>query len=45
VTAGHRYVFTLKWKTKSAPGANIYAGAGPINGLGSPTGLTVELIN
>jgi hypothetical protein len=42
--AGHTYVFKLKWKTnKNAPGATIYAGAGPLGGPNSPTRLTVEL--
>jgi hypothetical protein len=46
MTAGHAYVFKLKWKTnKNAPGATIYAGAGPIGGAFSPTRLTVELTN
>jgi hypothetical protein len=44
MTAGHTYVFKLKWKTnKNAPGTKIYAGAG--NGPSSPTRLTVELTN
>jgi hypothetical protein len=41
VTAGSAYVFKLKWKTnKAAAGASIFAGAGPISGLYSPTRLT-----
>jgi hypothetical protein len=41
---GHTYVFKLKWKTnKNALGASIFAGAGPIGGLYSPTRLIVEL--
>jgi len=44
--ATHTYVFKLKWKTNgNAPGSTIYAGAGPIGGLYSPTRLTVELTN
>ncbi len=44
VTSGSSYLFTLKWKTnKNAPGANIFAGAGPIGGSYSPTRLTVHL--
>jgi hypothetical protein len=44
MSAGHTYVFKLKWKTnKNAPGATIYAGAGPISGAYSPTRLSVEL--
>ena len=43
--SGHTYVFTVKWKAnRSAPGATIYAGAGPIGGLFSPTRLAVETI-
>ena len=39
---GNSYVFSLWWKTNhSAPGATIYAGAGPINSAYSPTRLTV----
>jgi hypothetical protein len=41
MTAGDSYVFSLEWKTnKPAPGATIYAGAGPISGAYSPTRLT-----
>ncbi len=41
MTAGHSYVFSLWWKTnKNAPGATIYAGAGPIGSAYSPTRLT-----
>src|SRR6202165_3901728 len=42
MTAGHTYMFKLKWKTnKNAPGATIYAaaGGGPVY---SQTRLTVE---
>jgi len=43
MTSGHSYVFKLKWKTnRSAPGATIYAGAGPIGGHFSPTSLVAE---
>jgi fluoride ion exporter CrcB/FEX len=46
MVAGHAYAFLLKWKTnRSASGATIYAGAGPISGLFSPTRLMVELIS
>jgi hypothetical protein len=39
---GHNYVFSLWWKTnKPASGVIIYAGAGPIGTLYSPTRLTV----
>jgi Fibronectin type III domain len=44
LTATHAYVFKLKWKTnKNAPGATIYAGAGPISGQYSPTRLSLQL--
>ena len=43
MTAGHTYVFKLKWKTnKPASGATIYAAAGGPAPF-SPTRLTVEL--
>lgn len=43
---GHTYVFTVKWKTnKSALGATIYAGAGPITGNYSPTRLTAHVVS
>jgi photosystem II stability/assembly factor-like uncharacterized protein len=46
MAAGHTYVFKLKWKTnKNAPGATIYAGAGPISGQWSPTRIVAELTN
>ena len=42
VAAGSTYAFRLEWKTnRSAPNATIYAGAGPIASLYSPTRLTV----
>jgi len=45
VTAAVTYTAKLRWKTnKSASGATIYAGAGPIAGLFSPTRLTVQLV-
>ena len=45
MTGGHTYLFKLKWKTnKNAPGATIYAGAGPIGGAFSPTRLTAEVL-
>ena len=41
VAPGHSYAFTLKWKAnKNAPGATIFAGAGPLTGSFSPTRLT-----
>ena len=46
MAAGHTYVFRLKWKTnRNAPGATIYAGAGPINGAWSPTRTVAEVTN
>jgi hypothetical protein len=43
MTSGHTYIFKLKWKSSiSAPGATIYAGAGPIGGQFSPTSLAAE---
>src|SRR5258708_7435432 len=40
MTASHSYTLKLKWKAnKPAPGATIFAGAGPINGHFSPTSL------
>jgi len=48
LTAGHTYVFTAKWKTNrsaTGTGTKIWAGAGPIGGLFSPTRLTAELTN
>jgi photosystem II stability/assembly factor-like uncharacterized protein len=46
VATGHSYVFKIKWKTnQNAPGATIYAGAGPWPSPGalfSPTLLTLR---
>ena len=43
--AGFTYVFKLVWKTNNnAPGASIFAGAGPIGPDYSPTRLTVQLV-
>ena len=45
MTAGTTYTIKLRWKTNTpASGATIYAGAGPIAGHFSPTGLTVQLV-
>jgi hypothetical protein len=45
VTAGAIYTFVLKWKSnKYVSGATIYAGAGPIGGLFSPTRLTLQQV-
>jgi len=45
VSAGSTYAFKLKWKTnRSAAGATIFAGAGPIGGVFSPTRLTAQLV-
>jgi hypothetical protein len=41
VSSGNSYAFKLMWKTnRSASGATIYAGAGPIGSQYSPTRLT-----
>ena len=38
------YTIKLQWKTnKNAPGATIYAGAGPIGGKFSPSSLIIQL--
>jgi hypothetical protein len=45
LVAGTAYTIKLVWKAnKSATGATIWAGAGPIGGKFSPTRLTVLLI-
>jgi hypothetical protein len=45
MTGGTSYTVTLRWKAnKSAPGATIYAGAGPIATQFSPTRLTAFLV-
>jgi hypothetical protein len=45
LVGGTTYTVKIQWKANvSAPGATIWAGAGPINGLFSPTRLTVSLI-
>jgi hypothetical protein len=42
--AGHKYRFTLQWKTNRPEGnATIAAGAGPIGPAYSPTSLFVQL--
>jgi len=42
---GTSYTIKLQWKAnKNAPGATIWAGAGPIGGKFSPTRLTVMLV-
>ena len=44
MSAGHTYVFTLKWKTnKPASGATIYAGAGNLPTI-SPTSMTAVVL-
>jgi hypothetical protein len=40
VTAGSRYVFKLEWKANRYAPGTIFAGAGPLAGLYSPTRLT-----
>jgi hypothetical protein len=43
MNAGTTYTIKLRWKTnKAAPGATIWAGAGPIGTQYSPTGLAVQ---
>jgi uncharacterized protein YfaP (DUF2135 family) len=45
VSAGATYLVKLKWKTnKPAPGATIFAGAGPIGSDYSPTRLSAKLV-
>jgi hypothetical protein len=45
MAAGITYTVKLRWKTnKNAPGATIYAGAGPIGTQFSPTRLTAQLV-
>jgi uncharacterized protein YkwD len=45
VSAGTVYQFRLQWKAnRAAPGATIFAGAGPIAGQFSPTSLTVQVL-
>lgn len=42
MATGHTYTFTVAWKANiRASGATIWAGAGPIGGMYSPTRLTV----
>ncbi|HEY8739595.1 MAG TPA: hypothetical protein VIN56_03260, partial [Candidatus Dormibacteraeota bacterium] len=44
MSSGHSYHFKLKWKAnKPANGTRLFAGAGPINSVYSPTRLTVEV--
>jgi len=45
IAAGNGYQVQLEWKTnRSAQGATIYTGAGPIGSDYSPTRLTVQLV-
>lgn len=44
LTAGHKYVFSLYWKTNRPAFGSIFVGAGPISGAFSPTRLLVNLI-
>jgi len=47
MVGAHTYVFTLKWKTNRATGgsgATIFAGAGPIAGLFSPSRLLIDIV-
>lgn len=42
VVSGHTYRFTVEWKANtSSSSATIYAGAGPLGGAFSPTGIAV----
>jgi hypothetical protein len=42
---GQTYTFKLQWKTnRNASGASIFAGAGPITSLFSPTTLTLQFV-
>jgi hypothetical protein len=43
MNAGTTYTIKMRWKTnKAAPGATIWAGAGPIGTQYSPTSLTIQ---
>jgi hypothetical protein len=45
LAAQTQYTFQLKWKTnRPAPGGAIFAGAGPIGGLFSPTRITLQFL-
>jgi len=47
LTAGHAYLFSVMWKAnQNAPGATIWAGAGPLPGTSaySPTRLLVYVL-
>jgi len=45
LTAGHTYVFRLQWKTNIAEGsAIIFAGAGPLTNLFSPSTISVHMM-
>ena len=41
MSAGNTYTFSLYWKTNHSTGGTIFAGAGPLGGLYSPTRLLV----
>jgi hypothetical protein len=42
--SGHKYRFSLQWKTNKAEGsATIAAGAGPIGIAYSPTSLSIQI--
>jgi hypothetical protein len=46
MNGGTTYTIKLRWKTnKAAPGATIWAGAGPIGTQYSPTSVTVQLVS
>jgi hypothetical protein len=44
LNSGTPYTFKLQWKTNKSGVSTIYAGAGPISGLFSPTSLSVKLV-
>ena len=46
LAAGTPITFRLIWKTnkRQAPGASVYAGAGPLNGTFSPSSLSVRIL-
>jgi hypothetical protein len=44
VSSGNSYTVKLQWKTNHADSGTIFAGAGPIGGKFSPTGLALHFI-
>ena len=45
VTSGVTYTVQLQWKANQADPGAIFAGAGPVGGVFSPTRLTVQLVS